>query len=85
MSEKLVKRAKVILKGAKSYNVGGQRFVQNIPVIVKGSMVDELKHNGYFKFTEMEPKIVEKKSDSSESEDGSKKKLKKKGSGKKVK
>lgn len=82
MSEQLVKRAKVTLKGSKSYTLGGQQFVKDVPVIVKGSLVDQFAANGYFKCVHLEAKAVEKSEKSSGL--SSKKKLKKKSSSKKV-
>jgi len=91
-NEKVIRRAKVILKKATTYTLAGRKFIKNVPAIVKGgAMVDEFKTNGFFKVTELEPKAVKKKKKSSDDEGSEKKskssskKLKKKTSGKKAK
>jgi len=83
MATKLVRRAKVVLKGAKSYKLAGKSFKQNVPAVVKGSDVDEFMNNSFFKCREIEPveKEVKKKKKSS---DSSSKKKKKKASSKKT-
>lgn len=85
MSEqKLVKRAKVILKGSKTYKVNGRKFIKDVPEILKGSIIDGFRTNGKFKVIDMEPKKVKKISkDSSKSKSSKDKPSKDKSSKKK--
>lgn len=83
MSEaKKIQRAKVILKGAKTYTHAGRKFVKDVPVIIKGSLCNEFKSNGYFKYVEIEPKEVKKAQTSGEGLAPAKKKAKNKSSSK---
>lgn len=83
---KLIRRAKVVLTGAKSYKLAGKTFKQNVSEIVKGNDVEEFINNGYFRCRELEPvekKVKKKKKKSSDDDSSSKKK--KSGSKKKTK
>jgi hypothetical protein len=88
MEEKLIRRARVILVKGKTHKIGGVKYIRNVPKIVKGSLCDEFKANGYFSCEELESKVVKKKKDkkkkkSSSSVDGGSSKKSK--SGKKAK
>lgn len=80
--EKLIRRAKVTLTKGKTYSLAGRKYIRNVPVIVRGSLCDEFKNNGYFTCTELDPKPAKKKKNKSSDEEVSapvKKKLKSKG------
>lgn len=79
---KLMKRAKVILKGAKSYTLAGAKYIKDVPKIVKGeAAIEEFMNNGYFVVTHLESKVVKKKKKKlKEPSSPSKKKVKKKAS-----
>lgn len=82
---KTVRRAKVVLTGAKSYKLAGQTFIKGVSKIVKGNAVDEFLKNGYFtarEISSVEKEVKKKKKKSSD--DSGKKKLKKKNSKKKT-
>ena len=51
--------ARVILKQAQTYSLGGRRFIKDVPQIVTGDEVDQFKNNGYFHVTML--KTAEKK------------------------
>lgn len=40
--------ARVILKGAKSYRLGGRRFIKDVPQVIKGDEVTQYLENGFF-------------------------------------
>lgn len=76
---KTVRRAKVVLTGAKSYKLAGQTFIKGVSTIVKGNAVDEFLKNGYFtarEISSVEKEVKKKKKKSSD--DSGKKKLKRK-------
>ena len=77
------KRARVVLRGAKSYSYKGFKFIERVPKVVKGDdIVEELQNNGYFKVTLLKSKKVE--SVDEDEKPKKKKKVKKKASSKKV-
>ena len=67
-TEKLIRRAKVTLTKGKTYTLAGRKYIRNVPVIVRGSLCDEFKYNGYFTCSELEPKPVKKKKKKSSDE-----------------
>lgn len=57
-----MKRARVVLKGAKTYTLGNRRWIKDVPGIVKGDeAVKAYKQNGYFRVTILESKSKKKK------------------------
>ena len=58
-------KAKVILRGAKTYNLGGMRWIKDVPKIVHGEdKVKEFKENGYFYVVMLKSKSDKKKKSS---------------------
>jgi len=41
-------KAKVILRGARTYTLGGKRWIKDVPGIVNGDDVKQYKENAYF-------------------------------------
>lgn len=63
-------QARVILKGAKSYNLGGKRFIQDVPVLINGEEeVKSFQQNGYFSVTMLKSKKIEAASKEEDEED----------------
>lgn len=55
-------KARVVLKGASSYSVGGVRFLKGVPRVVSGKDVELFKQNAYFHVVVLdEGKKAEKK------------------------
>lgn len=73
-------KARVVLRGAKTYNLGGERFIKDVPKVVSGeSKVKLYKQNAYFHVVEL--KSAAKKKSKSKDKDGGESK-ESKGSGK---
>lgn len=72
-TEKLIRRAKVTLIRGKTYTLAGEKFIRNVPKIVRGSACQEFANNGRFSCTELEPKEAAKKKKKSSSEGDQKK------------
>lgn len=53
--------ARVTLKGAKTYTLNGQRFIQDVPKIIKGEeeTILPFEQNGYFHVSRLKAKAVE--------------------------
>jgi len=66
-------KAKVVLRGAKTYTFGGRRWIKDVPGVVSGDAVALYKQNGYFRVSDLKVK----KSSKSKGDEG-----KEKGSGK---
>ena len=66
-------KAKVILRKARTYNLGGKRWIKDVPGIVHGDAVKQYKENGYFYVAMLKDSGSKKK----KSNDGKKAKLKK--------
>ena len=56
------KTAKVILRKALSYTIRKTKFKKDVPVVVKGGIVDELMSNNYFSVTLLKETSSKKKS-----------------------
>lgn len=65
--------ARVVLKGARTYSLGGRRWIQDVPQIVHGEdEVKSFKENGYFHVTMLKKdavKAAEKKASEADDED----------------
>ncbi len=73
-------KARVVLRKAKTYQLGGKRWIKDVPMVVRGEEnVAMYKSNGYFHVT-----MIKDKSESSE-KSAKKKKSKKSKSGSKSK
>jgi len=74
--EKLVKRTRVVLREAKTYTLGGRKFIKDVPVVIVGEKGEQFKLNAYFKCSTLEPKMkkVKKSKKTKSSKDGSSKK-----------
>ena len=75
--EKMIRRAKVTLKGCRSYKLNGKKWKKDMADIVKGNKIDDFKNNGFFHVRELEP-VEKKKKKKKDSESSSKKKSSKK-------
>lgn len=81
MATKEIRRARVILKEAKTYThpATKRKFIRDVPQTVEGNDVEEYGNNGFFKTVELQPIIKKiKKSKGDDAEDVVKKKTGKK-------
>ena len=54
-----VQRARVVLRGSKTYNLGGKRWIKDVPIIINGKAVNTYKNNGHFHITMLKSKTVD--------------------------
>lgn len=72
-------RAKVVLRGARTYTLGGKRWIKDVPGIVNGDAVKQFQENGYFYVAVLKSKDAKKtKKSKSDAEPQANKKKKKK-------
>lgn len=64
------RRARVVLRGARTYQLAGRRFIKDVPQLVVGDdLVETFMLNGYFHVTELEPQVAKKKKKKKSSSD----------------
>lgn len=50
--------ARVVLKGSRTYSLGGRRFIKDVPQIIQGDDVASYKENGFFHVTMLKSDAV---------------------------
>ena len=60
-------KAKVILRGARTYNLGGKRWIKDVPNIIHDDAIKQYKENGYFYVVILKSNGPKKKKGSKES------------------
>jgi hypothetical protein len=72
-------RARVVLKGCKTYVVGGKKWIKEVPKVIEGKgLIKSFQENGYFNVAVLKEKKKTKKAEAVAKDGGSTKpKLKK--------